>query len=73
MGLFRESLGQATDGQPAMSDVIAALLRECRKEQLKYKFTALNCTTEILEAFDMDHFQTINDIIKPVLDKVIDV
>jgi len=45
-------------------------MRECSKENMKYKSTALIYTTDILQAYDIDKYQEISNIIYPMLDKV---
>ena len=57
-------------GQPAVNDVVQAVLKECRKENLKYKIVALRCAAEVLQATREDRFQELADIIFPMIKKV---
>ena len=68
---FRESLRSATPGQPTIEEVLVILLRECRKENIKYKSDALTYTTDVLQAYNIDQYKEISDIISPILKKVL--
>lgn len=57
-------------GQPTITDVVQALLKECRKDNLKYKMVALRCAAEVLQATKEDRFQELADIIFPMIKKV---
>lgn len=57
-------------GQPSISDVVQAVLKECRKENLKYKMVALRCAAGVLQATKEDRFQELADIIFPMIKKV---
>lgn len=64
----RKSIENAnTEGQPSISQVVEAVMKECRKERLAYKLEALQCMGSILEEYSMDHFSDMWDIISPVL------
>ncbi|KAK2167662.1 hypothetical protein LSH36_25g00006 [Paralvinella palmiformis] len=71
LGLLLTTLleGLTVDGQPTIEQVLTALMRECSKENMKYKSTALIYTTDILQAYDIDKYQEISNIIYPMLDK----
>lgn len=56
--------------QPTITDVVQALLKECRKENLKYKMVALRCAAEVLQVTKEDRFQELADIIFPMIKKV---
>ena len=58
------------DDQPTIEQVLTALMKECNKENLKYKSAALNYTTDVLEAYSIDKYKDISDIIYPMLEKV---
>uniref|UniRef100_A0A674HU35 Ecm29 proteasome adaptor and scaffold n=1 Tax=Taeniopygia guttata TaxID=59729 RepID=A0A674HU35_TAEGU len=62
-------LQKSVPGQPTITDVVQALLKECRKENLKYKMVALRCAAGVLQATKEDHFQELADIIFPMIKK----
>ena len=57
-------------GQPTVTEVLDAVLRECRKESISYKREALTCIATILEAQEVDRYQEISNIITPLINKV---
>ncbi|POI34563.1 hypothetical protein CIB84_001685 [Bambusicola thoracicus] len=62
-------LQKSVPGQPSVSDVLQAVLKECRKENLKYKMVALRCMAAVLQATKEDRFQELADIIFPMIKK----
>ncbi|NXG01403.1 ECM29 protein, partial [Sakesphorus luctuosus] len=62
-------LQKSVPGQPTIKDVIQAILKECLKENLKYKLVALRCAAEVLQATKEDRFQELRDIIFPMIQK----
>ncbi|XP_037979486.1 proteasome adapter and scaffold protein ECM29 isoform X1 [Motacilla alba alba] len=62
-------LQKSVPGQPTITDVVQALLKECRKENLKYKMVALRCAAGVLQATKEDRFQELADIIFPMIKK----
>nr|XP_054507567.1 proteasome adapter and scaffold protein ECM29 isoform X3 [Agelaius phoeniceus] len=62
-------LQKSVPGQPTIPDVVQALLKECRKENLKYKMVALRCAAGVLQATKEDRFQELADIIFPMIKK----
>ena len=69
--LTRSALQSAGDpDQPSMETVLAAVFKECRKERLDYKATAVQCAASILEAHGIDQFQRLAGILFPLLSKV---
>ncbi|XP_050843101.1 proteasome adapter and scaffold protein ECM29 isoform X4 [Serinus canaria] len=62
-------LQKSVPGQPTVTDVVQALLKECRKENLKYKMVALRCAAGVLQATKEDRFQELADIIFPMIKK----
>ncbi|XP_060085987.1 proteasome adapter and scaffold protein ECM29-like [Ylistrum balloti] len=56
-----------TEGQPSISQVVEAVMKECRKERLAYKLEALQCMGSILEEYKLDHFKDMWDILSPTL------
>ena len=67
---FRDNLGggQTTD-VTSYTDILDVLLRECRKDNVEYKQSALTATSRVIEANGKLHFEPIFTIIKPVIDK----
>lgn len=57
-------------GQPTVNDIVLAVLKECRKENLKYKMVALRCAAGVVQATKEDRFQELADIIFPMIRKV---
>ncbi|XP_039184910.1 proteasome adapter and scaffold protein ECM29 isoform X2 [Crotalus tigris] len=55
--------------QPSVDDVVQAMLKECRKENLRYKIVALRCTADVLKATQENRFQELTDINFPVIKK----
>ncbi|OXB60778.1 hypothetical protein ASZ78_016829 [Callipepla squamata] len=62
-------LQKSVPGQPNITDVVQAVLKECRKENLKYKMVALRCMATVLQATKEDQFQELADIIFPMIKK----
>lgn len=57
-------------GQPSVGDVVQAVLKECRKENPRYKVVALRCAAGVLQATREDRFQELADIVFPMIKKV---
>ncbi|XP_060093139.1 proteasome adapter and scaffold protein ECM29 [Heteronotia binoei] len=62
-------LHKAVPDQPSISDVLQAMLKECRKENLGYKIVALRCTADVLKTTQENRFQELADIIFPIIKK----
>uniref|UniRef100_A0A8U7P1K2 Ecm29 proteasome adaptor and scaffold n=1 Tax=Corvus moneduloides TaxID=1196302 RepID=A0A8U7P1K2_CORMO len=62
-------LQNSVPGQPTITDIVQALLKECRKENLKYKMVALRCAAGVLQATKEDRFQELADVIFPMIKK----
>ncbi|XP_068278547.1 proteasome adapter and scaffold protein ECM29 isoform X3 [Nyctibius grandis] len=62
-------LQESVPGQPTVSDIVQAVLKECRKENLKYKMVALRCAAGVLQATKEDRFQEMADIVFPMIKK----
>ncbi|XP_061311111.1 proteasome adapter and scaffold protein ECM29 isoform X3 [Pezoporus flaviventris] len=62
-------LQKSVPGQPPISDIVQAVLKECRKENLKYKMVALRCAAGVLQATKEDRFQELADIVFPMIKK----
>lgn len=58
------------DGQPMMDDVLAATIKECKKENVQYRIEALRCTAAILDVYEIDRFKDFSEILFPVLQQV---
>jgi proteasome component ECM29 len=63
----RDELLIAREEQPAIDDVVAAMLKECRKENVRYKMEALRCTANILHLYDVDRMSDVGEILLPLL------
>ena len=50
--------------------IIDAVYKESKKDNLVYKLDALSCMGEILEIFSLDKFEDVFGIMTPVLEKV---
>ncbi|XP_063151047.1 proteasome adapter and scaffold protein ECM29 [Candoia aspera] len=62
-------LCKSLPNQPSVDDVLQAMFKECRKENLRYKIVALRCTADVLKATQENRFQELTDIIFPVIKK----
>lgn len=70
VAVFSMELHKGVPGQPSAHDVLEALLKECRKENLRYKIVALRCTADVLKTTQENRFQELTDIIFPIIKKV---
>jgi proteasome component ECM29 len=57
--------------QPTTNEILQAVLKECCKENLKYKIVAISCAADVLKATKEDRFQEFSDIVIPLIKKVI--
>ncbi|KAM3938188.1 proteasome adapter and scaffold protein ECM29 isoform 2-T2 [Leptodactylus fuscus] len=64
-----EQLKESTPGQPSIEEIIQAVFKECRKENIKYKIIALKCAADVLESTKEDRFQELADILLPFIKK----
>ncbi|XP_066460523.1 proteasome adapter and scaffold protein ECM29 isoform X2 [Eleutherodactylus coqui] len=55
--------------QPSIDEIIQAVLKECRKENVKYKIIALKCAADVVESTKEDRFQELADILFPFIKK----
>lgn len=62
-------LRKSVPNQPSIDEVLEAMLKECRKENLRYKIVALRCTAEVLKTMKENRFQQLTDIIFPIIQK----
>uniref|UniRef100_A0A1A8DM70 F-box protein 10 n=1 Tax=Nothobranchius kadleci TaxID=1051664 RepID=A0A1A8DM70_NOTKA len=62
-------LQKPCSGQPTISEVVEAVLKECRKENLVYKMAALRCAGDVLRSSQEDHFSDMTEILFPLIRK----
>ncbi|PIO30200.1 hypothetical protein AB205_0202450 [Aquarana catesbeiana] len=62
-----KQLKEGAHEQPTIDDIIQAVLKECRKENVKYKIVALKCAADVLESTKEDRFQELTDILFPLI------
>ncbi|XP_072904697.1 proteasome adapter and scaffold protein ECM29 [Hemitrygon akajei] len=62
-------LQKSVPGQPSIDTIIQVMLKECHKENLRYKMVALKSIANILQATKEDCFQDMVDILFPVIKK----
>lgn len=67
---FRDSLSSAVEGQPTLDEILSAVIKECKKEKVKYKMDAIRCVSAILETHDVDRFKEMSEILYAVLKPV---
>ena len=48
--------------------ITEALLQQCKKRTLPYKAVAIETTGEVVEAFEVDVFQELSEILLPLVD-----
>ncbi|XP_062985256.1 proteasome adapter and scaffold protein ECM29 isoform X2 [Elgaria multicarinata webbii] len=64
-----KELYKSVPDQPSVDDILQAMLKECRKENLRYKIVALRCTADVLKTTQENRFQELTDIIFPIIKK----
>ncbi|KAG2466369.1 ECM29 protein, partial [Polypterus senegalus] len=64
-----EELQKSVPGQPHLTEITDLVLKECRKESLKYKIAALKCAGDVLHSTQDDRFQELSEIVVPLLKK----
>ncbi|WAR24119.1 ECM29-like protein [Mya arenaria] len=69
LGNLIEALLLGLQGRTWAGKIIEDLLRESRKESIKYKLEALTCLGEVVEIFEVDRFQDVYAILAPVIEK----
>ncbi|KAJ8262299.1 hypothetical protein GJAV_G00164870 [Gymnothorax javanicus] len=62
-------LRKPAPNQPTIPEVIELVLKECRKENLRYKMAALQCAADVLASTQEDRFQEMADILIPLINK----
>lgn len=69
--LCSSELQKPCQGQPSISEVLQAVLKECRKDNLVYKIAALRCAGDLLHASQEDYFSAMAEILFPLVKKVL--
>ncbi|XP_036288897.1 proteasome adapter and scaffold protein ECM29 isoform X9 [Pipistrellus kuhlii] len=64
-----EELEKPVPNQPSTNEIIQAVLKECCKENPKYKIVAISCAADVLKATKEDRFQEFSDIVIPLIKK----
>nr|XP_033782200.1 proteasome adapter and scaffold protein ECM29 isoform X1 [Geotrypetes seraphini] len=64
-----EQLQKPVADQPTIHDIVQTVLKECRKDNLRYKIKALKCVAEVLQVTREDRFQDMADILLPLIKK----
>ncbi|KAG8312446.1 hypothetical protein J6590_023052 [Homalodisca vitripennis] len=59
-------------GSPSAETIVDAILRECGKEKVSYKSSALAALGEVLEALEVDRFRQVYNIVQEILTKEVD-
>ncbi|XP_041077323.1 proteasome adapter and scaffold protein ECM29 isoform X1 [Polyodon spathula] len=62
-------LKKSVPGQPNIIEIIELVLKECHKENLRYKIAALKCAADVLQATQEDRFQELAGILIPLIKK----
>ena len=63
------TLAAAKEGEVGRQELVAALLRECRKEKLEYRVVALEAAGTVLSELGLDQFEELYEIVSPHLPK----
>jgi len=63
------TLHSPKEGEVGKAELVAALLKECKKEKLEYRVVALEATGSVLQHLKLDHFQELYSIVQPHLPK----
>lgn len=51
-----------------MCQVVEAVMKECKKENISYKVEAMKCIGNLLEGYKVDQFKDMWTLITPVLE-----
>nr|XP_013805403.1 PREDICTED: proteasome-associated protein ECM29 homolog [Apteryx mantelli mantelli] len=62
-------LQKSVPGQPSVNEVVQAVLKECHKENVKYKIVAVRCAAGVLQEMKEDRFQELADVVFPMIKK----
>ena len=60
--ILATTLATAKEGDVDRQTLVAALLKECKKEKLEYRVVALEATGTILSELKWDHFQVLSEV-----------
>lgn len=69
-GSYSAELEKPVPGQPSTNEILQAVLKECGRENPKYKIVAISCAGDVLKATKEDRFQEFADIVIPLIKKV---
>lgn len=69
-GSCSAELEKPVPNQPSTNEILQAVLKECCKENPKYKIVAISCAADVLKATKEDRFQEFSDIVIPLIKKV---
>lgn len=61
----RDSLKE--DQEVNVSNIIQAVVKESKKDEIVYKISALQCLGEVVSALELDTFEEVYNIIQPIL------
>ncbi|KAM4809917.1 proteasome adapter and scaffold protein ECM29 [Rhinophrynus dorsalis] len=64
-----DQLRESVADQPSVDEIVQAVLKECRKENVRYKISALKCAADVLESTKEDCFQDLTEILFPLIQK----
>ncbi|EHB04667.1 Proteasome-associated protein ECM29-like protein [Heterocephalus glaber] len=62
-------LEKSVPNQPSTNEILQAVLKECCRENLKYKIVAISCAADVLKATKEDRFQEFSNIVIPLIKK----
>lgn len=60
---------ESDESKPNLPQIVEVVLRECKKENTKYRMKALQCAGRILELYEIDRFETLWVLLQPTLNK----
>ncbi|KAK3091483.1 hypothetical protein FSP39_020174, partial [Pinctada imbricata] len=61
------AITDGNEGQPTLTQITEAVMKECRKDNVTYKLEACRCMGNILELYSVDRFSDMWNIFSPVL------
>lgn len=63
-------LEKPVPNQPSMDEIVQAVLKECCRENPKYKIVAISSAADVLKATKEDRFREFSDVVIPLIKKV---
>ncbi|XP_059151870.1 proteasome adapter and scaffold protein ECM29-like [Physella acuta] len=66
----KEEILKPSNNKPSIEQILTAVLRECGKEQPAYKMAAMTCLGSILETYQLDNFNAVWEMTKPVINEL---